>query len=82
MYIFCPWVLSYIPCTLPVTLVSLFAIPAVARQLSKTAMRQPFIEKLVLRQEEDIENFVTFIQRDGVQKALGLYLQSLKKPRT
>ncbi|KAI0230048.1 Enoyl-CoA delta isomerase 1, mitochondrial [Lamellibrachia satsuma] len=56
-------------------------INAVARQLSKSALRQAAIEKLAVRQQEDIENFVTFVRRDAVQKSLGLYLQSLKQRR-
>ncbi|KAK2182608.1 hypothetical protein NP493_347g03076 [Ridgeia piscesae] len=56
-------------------------VNAVARQLSKSAMRQATIDKLVVRQEQDIEDFMTFVQRDAVQKALGFYLQSLREKR-
>ncbi|CAH1802704.1 unnamed protein product, partial [Owenia fusiformis] len=54
-------------------------IPGYARQLSKMQLRKPTIDKLVARKEDDINYFATFITKDGVQKAMGMYLESLKK---
>ena len=49
-----------------------------ARQLTKELMRRPTVEKLASRQEQDIENLVTFLSRDSIQRNLGRYLELLK----
>jgi len=54
-------------------------IPDFARQLTKTQMRSPLIQKLQARQDQDIDNFVNFITKDAIQRAMGAYLESLKK---
>jgi len=56
-------------------------IPTHARQLTKHSMRQETVSLLVSQKENDIENFVSFATRDSIQKSLGAYLQSLKKPK-
>lgn len=55
------------------------AIPDHARQISKSQMRKPTIDKLKSNREADIQNFVTFITKDSIQKSLGMYLEMLKK---
>lgn len=55
------------------------AIPDHARQITKTMMRKPTIEKLVAHREADINNFVTFITKDSIQKSLRMYIEMLKK---
>ncbi|XP_074135607.1 enoyl-CoA delta isomerase 1, mitochondrial isoform X1 [Sminthopsis crassicaudata] len=54
-------------------------IPAHARQLTKTMMRKPIADLLLKQREADIDNFVRFISRDGIQKSLHLYLKALKE---
>ena len=49
-----------------------------ARQITKKQIRQATMDRLVSRREEDIQNFVQFITKDSVQKALGFYLEQLK----
>lgn len=58
-----------------------FKIPGFARQLSKTEMRRPTIEKLLKKKEEDIGYFRDYITKDAIQKSLGMYLESLKNKR-
>ncbi|XP_053708718.1 enoyl-CoA delta isomerase 1, mitochondrial [Synchiropus splendidus] len=55
------------------------AIPDHARQLSKSMMRKPTIDRLTSCREADIQNFVSFITRDSIQKSLRVYLETLKK---
>lgn len=55
------------------------AIPDHARQLSKSMMRKPTIDKLTSNRETDIKHFVNFITKDSIQKSLGMYLAMLKK---
>lgn len=45
-------------------------------------MRKPTIDKLMSKREPDIQNFVSFITKDSIQKALGLYLAMLKKRKS
>jgi len=56
-------------------------VPGYARQLTKEQMRKPTVERLAARQDQDIENFVSFLLKDSIQKGLGRYLESLKKPK-
>ncbi|XP_028311044.1 enoyl-CoA delta isomerase 1, mitochondrial [Gouania willdenowi] len=55
------------------------AIPDHARQITKTMMRKPTIDKLRSNREADILNFVQFITKDSIQKSLRMYLEMLKK---
>ena len=52
-----------------------------ARQLTKQALRKPFVERLAARQDEDVESVVNLLTKDSVQQALGRYLDSLGKPK-
>ncbi|XP_074053362.1 enoyl-CoA delta isomerase 1, mitochondrial [Macrotis lagotis] len=53
-------------------------IPDHARQLTKTMMRKPFADLLLKQREADIQNFVSFISKDSIQKSLHVYLKLLK----
>ncbi|XP_066496816.1 enoyl-CoA delta isomerase 1, mitochondrial [Tiliqua scincoides] len=53
-------------------------VPEHARQISKSAMRKPTVDRLLAHREADIENFVTFISRDSIQKSLQMYMEMLK----
>ncbi|KAM6966174.1 enoyl-CoA delta isomerase 1, mitochondrial [Tautogolabrus adspersus] len=55
------------------------AIPDHARQITKSMMRKPTVEKLVSKREADINNFVSFITKDSIQKSLRMYIEMLKK---
>lgn len=56
-------------------------IPTAARQLTKSMMRRELINQLISSRQSDTEQFVTFAQKDFVQKSLKFYLDSLKKPK-
>ncbi|XP_040296715.1 enoyl-CoA delta isomerase 1, mitochondrial [Bufo bufo] len=58
-----------------------FSIPDHARQLTKSMMRKPTIDRLVKQQEADINNFVNFITRDSIQKSLQVYMDRLKQKK-
>ncbi|XP_067329682.1 enoyl-CoA delta isomerase 1, mitochondrial [Anolis sagrei] len=55
------------------------AIPDHARQLSKSLMRKPTLDRLVAHREADIQNFVGFISRDSIQKSLQKAMERLKQ---
>ncbi|XP_030599329.1 enoyl-CoA delta isomerase 1, mitochondrial-like [Archocentrus centrarchus] len=55
------------------------AIPDHARQITKSMIRKPTIDKLMSNREDDVKNFVKFISKDSIQKSLGVYLEMLKK---
>ncbi|XP_061605232.1 enoyl-CoA delta isomerase 1, mitochondrial isoform X1 [Phyllopteryx taeniolatus] len=55
------------------------AVPDHARQITKSMMRKPTIDKLASNREADIQNFVSFITKDSIQKSLHMYLEMLKK---
>ncbi|XP_029432144.1 enoyl-CoA delta isomerase 1, mitochondrial isoform X2 [Rhinatrema bivittatum] len=55
------------------------ALPDHARQLTKSMMRKPTLDRLVTHRESDIKNFVSFITRDSIQKSLQMYMEMLKK---
>lgn len=57
-------------------------LPAMARQLTKQQIREPVVDKLLTKREEDIAHFVNFITKESVQKTLGFYLEQLKKKST
>ncbi|XP_062999278.1 enoyl-CoA delta isomerase 1, mitochondrial isoform X2 [Elgaria multicarinata webbii] len=54
------------------------AIPDHARQLSKSLMRKPTVDRLLAHREADIQNFVRFVSRDAIQKSLQGYMERLK----
>ncbi|KAI3360224.1 hypothetical protein L3Q82_014534, partial [Scortum barcoo] len=61
------------------TMTKWLAIPDHARQISKSMMRKPTIDKLTSNREADIQHFVNFITKDSIQKSLHMYLEMLKK---
>ncbi|XP_061740048.1 enoyl-CoA delta isomerase 1, mitochondrial [Nerophis ophidion] len=61
------------------TMAKWLAIPDHARQITKSMMRKPTLDKLVSKREADIQNFVGFITKDSIQKSLRVYLEMLKK---
>ncbi|XP_018541165.1 enoyl-CoA delta isomerase 1, mitochondrial isoform X1 [Lates calcarifer] len=63
------------------TMTKWLAIPDHARQITKSMMRKPTIDKLTSKREADIQNFVSFITKDSIQKSLRMYLEMLKKRR-
>ncbi|XP_006874023.1 PREDICTED: enoyl-CoA delta isomerase 1, mitochondrial [Chrysochloris asiatica] len=58
------------------------AIPDHARQLTKTMMRKPTVDHLVKQRDADIQNFVSFVSRDSIQKSLQMYLQKLRQKKS
>ncbi|XP_051569859.1 enoyl-CoA delta isomerase 1, mitochondrial-like isoform X2 [Myxocyprinus asiaticus] len=64
------------------TMTKWLAIPDHARQISKSMMRKPTIDKLLANREADTRNFVSFITKDSIQKSIGMYLEMLKKRRS
>ncbi|KAL4659082.1 enoyl-CoA delta isomerase 1, mitochondrial [Arapaima gigas] len=63
------------------TLAKWFAVPDHARQITKSMMRKPTVDKLLSSREVDINNFVTFITKDSIQKSLKMYMESLRKKK-
>lgn len=61
------------------TMTKWLAVPEHARQLTKSMMRKPTIDKLTSNREADVNNFVKFITKDSIQKSLGMYLEMLKR---
>nr|XP_019568713.1 PREDICTED: enoyl-CoA delta isomerase 1, mitochondrial [Rhinolophus sinicus] len=57
------------------------AIPDHARQLTKNMMRKPATDRLLKQREADVQNFVSFISRDSIQKSLQMYLEKLKQKK-
>ncbi|KAM5331717.1 enoyl-CoA delta isomerase 1, mitochondrial isoform 2-T2 [Glossophaga mutica] len=57
------------------------SIPEHARQLTKNTMRKPTADLLVKQRDSDIQNFVSFISRDSIQKSLQMYLGKLRQKR-
>lgn len=45
-------------------------------------MRKPTIDKLLSNRESDVQNFVSFITKDSIQKSLRVYLEMLKKRKS
>ncbi|XP_060696224.1 enoyl-CoA delta isomerase 1, mitochondrial [Hemiscyllium ocellatum] len=58
------------------------AIPDHARQITKSMMRKPTLDRLLTNRESDIQNFVNFISKDSIQKSLQLYLEMLKQRKS
>lgn len=57
------------------------AIPEHARQLTKNMMRRPTADRLLKQREADVQNFVSFVSRDSIQRSLQRYLEKLKQKR-
>lgn len=55
------------------------SILARARYLTKLQLRQPTMDRLINRRQEDIDHFVTLVTKDTTQKSIGMYLDALKK---
>uniref|UniRef100_A0A3P9MNI1 Enoyl-CoA delta isomerase 1, mitochondrial n=1 Tax=Oryzias latipes TaxID=8090 RepID=A0A3P9MNI1_ORYLA len=64
------------------TMTKWLAIPDHARQITKSMMRKPTIDRLTSNRDADIQNFVNFITKDSIQKSLRAYLEILKKKKT
>ncbi|XP_056143904.1 enoyl-CoA delta isomerase 1, mitochondrial [Lampris incognitus] len=58
------------------------AIPDHARQITKSMMRKPTIDKLLSNREADVQNFVSFITKESIQKSLRMYMEMLKKRKS
>ncbi|XP_027297312.2 enoyl-CoA delta isomerase 1, mitochondrial isoform X1 [Cricetulus griseus] len=52
-----------------------------SRQLTKSMMRKATADKLIKQREADIQNVVSFISQDSIQKSLHVYLKKLKQKR-
>ncbi|KAM8960401.1 enoyl-CoA delta isomerase 1, mitochondrial [Pelodytes ibericus] len=55
------------------------AVPDHARQITKSMMHKKTLDRLVKQREADIENFVSFITRDSIQRSLQVYMERLKQ---
>ncbi|XP_076206949.1 enoyl-CoA delta isomerase 1, mitochondrial [Aptenodytes patagonicus] len=58
------------------------ALPDHARQLTKSMMRKAVLDRLVAHREEDIQNFISFISKESIQKSLRMYMEMLKKKKS
>nr|XP_009934544.1 PREDICTED: LOW QUALITY PROTEIN: enoyl-CoA delta isomerase 1, mitochondrial [Opisthocomus hoazin] len=58
------------------------ALPDHARQLTKSMMRKAILDRLVAHREEDIQNFISFISKESIQKSLRMYMEMLKKKKS
>ncbi|XP_072224982.1 enoyl-CoA delta isomerase 1, mitochondrial [Leuresthes tenuis] len=63
------------------TMTKWLTIPEHARQITKSMMRKPTIDKLTSNRDADIQNFVSFITKDSIQKSLQMYLEMLKRKK-
>ncbi|MGH0151480.1 UNVERIFIED_CONTAM: hypothetical protein FKN15_034967 [Acipenser sinensis] len=61
------------------TMTQWLAVPDHARQITKSMMRKPTVDRLLASREPDINNFVSFITKDSIQKSLRLYMERLKQ---
>lgn len=52
-----------------------------ARQLTKNLMRKATADRLLKQRDADIQNFVSFISRDSIQKSLHVYIEKLQKKK-
>uniref|UniRef100_G1RDM4 Enoyl-CoA delta isomerase 1, mitochondrial n=1 Tax=Nomascus leucogenys TaxID=61853 RepID=G1RDM4_NOMLE len=57
------------------------AIPHHARQLTKAMMRKATASRLITQRDADVQNFVSLISKDSIQKSLQRYLQRLKEKK-
>ena len=58
------------------------SISAHARQIAKSMMRRPLVDKLLSRREDDIKTFVDFINSAAAQKGMEVYLENLSKKKS
>ncbi|XP_009475561.1 PREDICTED: enoyl-CoA delta isomerase 1, mitochondrial [Nipponia nippon] len=58
------------------------ALPDHARQLTKSMMRKAVLDRLVAHREEDLQNFISFISKESIQKSLRMYMEMLKKKKS
>ncbi|KAM4535146.1 enoyl-CoA delta isomerase 1, mitochondrial [Fundulus diaphanus] len=63
------------------TMTKWLTIPEHARQITKSMMRKPTLDKLRSNREADIQNFVSFITKDSIQKSLRMYMEMLKQKK-
>uniref|UniRef100_A0A8I5N556 Enoyl-CoA delta isomerase 1, mitochondrial n=2 Tax=Papio anubis TaxID=9555 RepID=A0A8I5N556_PAPAN len=56
-------------------------IPDHARQLTKAMMRKATASRLITQRDADVQNFVSFVSKDSIQKSLQLYLERLKEKK-
>ncbi|XP_061848830.1 enoyl-CoA delta isomerase 1, mitochondrial [Colius striatus] len=57
------------------------ALPDHARQLTKAMMRKALLDRLLAHREEDVQNFVSFVSKDSIQKSLRMYMEMLRKKK-
>ncbi|NXX81655.1 ECI1 isomerase, partial [Urocolius indicus] len=57
------------------------ALPDHARQLTKAMMRKALLERLLAHRDDDVQNFVSFISKDSIQKSLRGYMEMLRKKK-
>uniref|UniRef100_UPI00398EB0E5 enoyl-CoA delta isomerase 1, mitochondrial n=1 Tax=Pristiophorus japonicus TaxID=55135 RepID=UPI00398EB0E5 len=57
-------------------------VPDHARQITKSMMRKPTLDRLLTHRESDIQNVVNFISKDSIQKSLQLYMEMLKERKS
>ncbi|KFP07919.1 hypothetical protein N300_06824, partial [Calypte anna] len=57
------------------------ALPDHARQLTKSMMRKAVLDRLAAHREEDVQNFISFISKESIQKSLRMYMEMLKKKK-
>ncbi|MBN3303871.1 ECI1 isomerase, partial [Amia calva] len=63
------------------TMAKWFTIPDHARQITKSMMRKPTLDKLLSHRESDVNNFINFITKDSIQKLLKMYMERLKQKK-
>ena len=52
-----------------------------ARQISKLRHRQPLVDRLMARKQEDIDNTYRLMDTPAAQKPMGIYLEKLKQKK-
>nr|ACO52013.1 3,2-trans-enoyl-CoA isomerase, mitochondrial precursor [Aquarana catesbeiana] len=57
------------------------SVPDHARQITKPMIRKPIVDRLVKQREADIDNFVSFISKESIQKSLQAYMDRLKQKK-
>ncbi|PIO34579.1 hypothetical protein AB205_0003500, partial [Aquarana catesbeiana] len=57
------------------------SVPDHARQITKSMIRKPIVDRLVKQREADIDNFVSFISKESIQKSLQAYMDRLKQKK-
>lgn len=54
-------------------------IPPLARGITKQRFREPALNRLIKNREQDLNEFMAFLQNPKVQQSLEVYIQNLKK---